>query len=168
MLLNVVTGLVVGIASASLIYVLHFLGVLRTPLGGQLLLLAIVFHTTGLLFALLRQRARDTDIPFARLFGAGLMLSLIAGLALAVGSYLFLTVVDPTYIDWVKERSREQLEAFPDLPVEERAAGEEQIAALTPGAYATQGLVGTLMIGFLLSLTLSAFLRMRVLRRQPS
>lgn len=94
------------------------------------------------------------------------MLSLVAGLTLAAGSYVFLTTVDPTYIDWVKERSVEQLDAFPDLSAEERAANEEQIAALTPGAYATQGLVGTMMLGFLLSLTLSAFLRMRVLRAQ--
>ncbi|MEM8929982.1 MAG: DUF4199 domain-containing protein [Acidobacteriota bacterium] len=163
MLFNLITGAVVGLASASLIYILHFAEVLRTPLGGQLLLLAILFLTSGLLTALMRHRVREPEIAFGRLLGAGLAISMVAGLVLAIGSYVFTTTVDPTYLDFIRERSLEQLSQM-DLPVEERAANEAQIAAINPSGYAMQGLFGTLVTGFLLSMTISAFLRMRVVR----
>lgn len=168
MLLNVIVGVVVGLAQTGLLFTLNFAGILRTERGGQLLMLALAFHIVGLLWALGRHRAKagEEGAPFARLFGAGLMVSLIIGIVVATGSMVFMDAVDPSYLDWVKESSREQLQAL-ELEAEEEQAHEDRLAQLTPVGYAMQGLMGTLMTGLFLSLTLSAFLRIRVLRKGP-
>lgn len=168
MLLNLITGVLIGLGSSVLLYTLHFQGLLRTPLGGRLLMGAMLIHAVGLLAALWRHRSvggfgGEVDVPFIRLFGAGLVISLIAGLVVAQGSWLFIQVVDPTYLEWIRERSLEALAASP-APAAEKAQQAEAIRATTPLGYATQGLMGTLFFGLLLSLTLAALLRIRVLR----
>ena len=40
---------------------------------------------------------------FAMLFGAGLMVSLIAGIVLALGTHIFVTVVEPGHLEWLKQ-----------------------------------------------------------------
>lgn len=165
MLVNVIAGTVVGLLATALLYTLHFAGLLKTGLGSQLLFLALAFHITGLIAALgyHRHRAGEGGAPFARLFGAGLMVSLFAGVVLAAGTHLFVTVVEPGYLDWLKASSLERLAAS-ELPAEEQAAHRGQIEQLTPLGYAVQTLISTLIAGFFLSLTLAAFLRMRTLR----
>lgn len=170
MRLNLLIGLVVGLLSAGLLFVLHGLGMLRTPAGEQMLYFAVAFHITGLITVMALQRSRavkaDVDAPlFARLFGSGLMVSLISGCVVAAGTLLFMEVQDPSYLDWIKERSLIQLASF-ELPPEESEAQRQQIVDLSARVYATRALVGTLISGFFLSLTIAAFMRIRMLRRK--
>ncbi|MEM6794656.1 MAG: DUF4199 domain-containing protein [Acidobacteriota bacterium] len=169
MLLNLIVGVAVGLGQTGLLLVLHFAGVLRSQQGGRFLMLALAFHIVGLLWALGRHRAAaspEEGAPFSKLFGAGLMVSLIAGVVVAAGSLVFLEGIDPSYLDWIRESSRERLEAL-ELPAEELEIQEQRLDQLTAAGYAMQGLMGTLMTGFFLSLTLAAFLRMRVIRKKP-
>ena len=172
MLLNLITGVLIGLGSSVLLYTLHFQGLLRTPLGGRLLMGAMLIHGVGLLAALWRHRSvggagGEIDVPFSRLFGAGLVISMIAGLVVAQGSWLFIQVVDPTYLEWIQERSLEAV-AESGMTADEQAMQVEAIRGITPLRYATQGLMGTLFFGLLLSLTLAALLRIRVLRTQSA
>ncbi|MCG8457897.1 MAG: DUF4199 domain-containing protein [Holophagales bacterium] len=169
MLLNLVTGLLVGLGSTGLLYVLHFQGLLREPLGERLWLGAMLIHAVGLLVALWRHRGsagNEADVPFSRLFGAGLAVSFVAGAVAAQGAWLFVGVVDPSYLDWLRQSSLDALAAQAEMDAAERSAQEAAIAAITPARYAVQVLMGTLFTGFFLSLTLSALMRVRVLRTQ--
>ena len=170
MLVNGIAGAVVGLLATALLYALHFAGVLKTPLGSQLLFLTLAFHITGLIAALglHRHRAKsDGGASFAMLFGAGLMVSLVAGVVLALGTHIFVTVVEPGHLEWLKQSSLERM-AEAEMSEEDKALHREQIEQLTPAAYSVQTLTSTLIAGFFLTITLAAFLRMRVLRSAPS
>ncbi|MEM1177257.1 MAG: DUF4199 domain-containing protein [Acidobacteriota bacterium] len=167
MKINLIVGAVVGLLAAGLLFVLHATEVLRTPLGSQLLILTLAFHVTGLIVALgfHRHRAKDEGgAPFSRLFGAGLMVSLIVGVILGLGTQVFVTHVDPTYLDWVKETSLEQLDQMEEISEEEKARHREQVERLTLEGYAVETLKRTLVVGFFLSLTLAALFRMRAVQ----
>ena len=69
-------------------------------------------------------------------------------------------------LDWLRQSSLDALAAQAEMDAAERAAQEAAIAAITPARYAVQVLMGTLFTGFFLSLTLSALMRVRVLRTQ--
>ncbi|MEM8997697.1 MAG: DUF4199 domain-containing protein [Acidobacteriota bacterium] len=162
--INLIVGAAVGLLAAGLLYGAHAVEVLRTPLGSKLLLLTLVFHIAGLVVALglHRYRAREEGgAPFSRLFGAGLMVSLAAGVVLALATQVFVTAVAPDYLDWVKASSLERLEQVTELGDEERAMHRRQVEQLTPQSYSVQTLTSTLVAGFFLSLTFAALLRMR-------
>ncbi|MEL7061659.1 MAG: DUF4199 domain-containing protein, partial [Acidobacteriota bacterium] len=98
MTLNVLGGVVLGAASSALIIVLHAVGLLRTPVGGRLLMAALFLHAIVLIWVMSRH-ARDEAASFARLLGAGLAVSLTAAVVMALGSYVFVTAVDPSHLD---------------------------------------------------------------------
>jgi len=166
MKLNVLGGLLVGVASNLIFLLTYWAGILRTEKGGYVLLLASAVHAIVLILVLSRHRsdALPNAVPFARLFGAGLMLSFVAGLFAAIGSYTFTTLIDPTYLGWIVERSIEYIKTL-EMP---EAQLQEEIAAMpsrvSAVSYAIQGLIGVCMTGFFLSLVISALLRLRAMK----
>ncbi len=166
MKLNLLAGVLVGLFSNLLFYGLHWAGMLRSEEGGRFLFLVSAAHAAALILVLSRHRsnALPLAVPFARLFGACLLISFVAGLLTALGSYLFTTQVDPSYLGWVIEQTVTHLKTL-ELPPAEL---ERQLADLptrvTPGGYALQGLVGVCITGFFLTLVFSALLRLRAMQ----
>jgi hypothetical protein len=169
MKLNLAFGVLLGLFSSGLVYLLYHFGWLRTPEGTRLLLLNPLFHSLLVIVALIRHRAAamPDNVPFARLFGAGLLISFVGGALSAFGAWIFTSYVDPTHLEWVKEQTaRHILES--GRPAAEIEAQLGQLAGqATPGAYAAQSLFAVLVIGFLLSLVVSALLRLRGIATRP-
>jgi hypothetical protein len=169
MKLNLAFGVLLGLLSAGLVYGLHQLGWLRTPTGTRLLLLNPLIHSILLIVALVRHRAAalPDNAPFARLFGAGLLISFVGGAISALGAWIFTTRVDPSHLEWVKEQTAEHIRSSgrPAAEIEDQLA---QLAThVTPDAYAAQSLFAVLAVGFLLSLVISALLRLRGIADRP-
>lgn len=166
MKLNLLGGVLVGLFSSLVFYGLYWSGMLRSEEGGKFLFLASAAHAAALILVLSRHRANalPAAIPFFKLFGAGLFLSFVAGVVVAIGSFLFTTQVDPTYLPWVIEETAAHLKTL-ELP---EAELQQQLASLpervTPGSYAFQGLVGLCMTGLFLTLVIAAFLRIRAMK----
>lgn len=162
MKINLVAGLAVGLLDFLLLCTLHWTGILKTDLGVRLLMLTLFTHALGLIVAMVVLRRRERGAGFARLFGAGLLVSLVGGVIAAGGMFVFLQQVDPTYLDFMLDDQRQQV--IDNWPEDQRAAALAQLDATTPAAYAGRGTVGGYMIrGFFLTLMLSAILRLRIL-----
>lgn len=172
MRLNLVAGLLIGGFGVVLTLGLHAAGLLRQPIGGRLSVLVLAVHAGTLVWALARHRvlARPDPVPFSRLVGAGLLISLVAGLVLLGGSLLFTTTIDPSYLPWLQESMASELEAAASegVSADELAAQREAVEALTPTAYALQWLSGALFMGFLLTLPIAVLLRVGALRSAPA
>ncbi|MEM1202803.1 MAG: DUF4199 domain-containing protein [Acidobacteriota bacterium] len=171
MKLNVVAGLVLGLLSVAILYVCHWTGWLRTPAGENGLPLATgLLHILLLIWALRRHRnlARPEGVPFARLFGAGLLISLVGGITVAFGNLLLTQVLDPGFFDWAMERARfhlaEQMATMEGLTEADRQARLAILDAATPEGFAVQRMVQTLILGAFLSLPVAALVRLRSLK----
>ena len=163
MILNVMAGLVVGLFATSLFWGLHYLGELRSTLGSQALWAAVIFHALTLVVTLWRQRSRELDIPFPKLLAAGLVVTLIAAMVSGLGTWIFMTWIDPGFLDWVKEQSLAQLAELP-LDEEQRRTQLEAVQASTPSSFIVQGMIAVLIRGFLLTLPIAALIRLRRVR----
>lgn len=162
MKINLLIGVLVGLADFVLLYGMKLAGMLRTELGGRLLLLTLFTHVLGLIVAMVRLRRSEGEAGFPRLLAAGLSVSFVAAITAGLSVLFFLNVVDPGYLDWVVESTRQSVV---DWPEEQRVVALEQLADTTPLAYASRGAaVSYLLRGLLLSLLLASVLRLRMLR----
>jgi hypothetical protein len=170
MKLNLIGGLIVGLFSNLLFYGLFFAGVLRDENSGRAMVLSSAAHALVLILVLARHRSAylPEAIPFAKLFGAGLFLSFVAGALAALGMYVFTTVVDPTYLPWVIEMTTQQLRSqnLPEAELNQILASLP--SRVTPASYAFQNLLSICFTGLLLSLVSAALLRMRALVQQAN
>jgi hypothetical protein len=159
---NLLIGVLVGLADFALLYGMRLAGMLRSELGGRLLLLTLFTHVLGLIVAMVRLRKSKDGSGFPRLLAAGLSVSFFAAVTAGLSVLFFLQVVDPGYLDWVVESTRQSVASWPQ---EQRAVALEQLANTTPLAYASRGAaVSYLLRGLLLSLLLASVLRLRMLR----
>lgn len=163
MVLNLTAGLAVGLFATSLFWGLHYLGELRTTFGSQALWVAVIFHAMTLVITLWRQRSKEHDIPFPKLLAAGLAVTLVAALVSGLGNWIFMTEIDPGFLDWVKQQSVTQLS---ELPLEEgqREIQLQAVEESTPGTFVVQGMIAVLIRGFLLTLPVAALIRLRRVR----
>jgi hypothetical protein len=168
MKLNLLGGLIVGLFSNLLFYGLYFSGVLRDENSGRVMVLSSAVHALVLILVLARHRSAylPEAIPFAKLFGAGLFLSFVAGAIAALGTYIFATFVDPTYLPWVVEMTTQQLKTQGLPEAELNKILVDLPARVTPASYAFQNLLSICFTGLLLSLVSAALLRMRALVHQ--
>ena len=161
MRINLIAGLLVGLMATGLFYGLHVLGQLRTDFGTQFMWTAVAFHVALLGGAMWRHHKVDPEIGFSRLLASGLLISLVGALVSGLGTWIFVTFVDPTFFEWMRDQSAAQLAEFP-LSDEERAAQLELLSKATPTSFVIQGITSTLMRGFLLSLPIAALMRLRL------
>ncbi len=166
MKLNLLGGLLVGVLSNLIFLTVYWSGLLRTDSGGRLLFLISAVHAVVLIVVLSRHRqnALPDAVPFAKLFGAGLFLSFVAGVFTGMGSYTFTTLIDPTHLDWVIEKSVEYVKTLelPEAELQKEIA--EMPSRVSPVTYAIQGLIGICTTGFFLSLVIAALLRIRAVQ----
>ncbi len=157
---NLIGGVAIGAAATLLIHILHFAGLIRSELGAYLLMLVLVVHALVLGFVF-RGHRRDGQGRFMQLLGAGMLISLLAGLVGAGGSFLFTEVTDPDYLPWLQEESFRRLEASP-LPAAEKDLQRVRIEeGVRQPEYAFQSITGSMVFGLMLSFLLAILLRQR-------
>lgn len=95
-------GVLVGLGSFAWIMAEYFLGFRTTHFGTHLTtsLFAVVVLALGVALAIgYRRQQLGSRFTFGSGFWTGLGVSLVAGLVMVAGQYLYLQVVDPTYLD---------------------------------------------------------------------
>jgi hypothetical protein len=91
--------------------------------------------------------------------GAGVLMSLIGGVTIFLGSLLVTTVVFPSYFAEVRQLSEEMLRAQGMSEEMIKAQLGQQAAFQTPFMSALMGFLGTAVTGLLGSLIIGAFIR---------
>ena len=157
---NLIGGLAVGLAATLLIHLLHFVGLIRTAPGANLLKLVLVVHGLVLVWAF-RGHVKAGQGRFAQLLGAGMLISLLAGIVGGAGFLLYTEVTDPSYLEWLREESMIRLQASPLSAAEKERLLPQIEESLQQPRYALQTIQGSMFSGLLGSLILGILLRDR-------
>jgi hypothetical protein len=142
-------GLIIGVLCAVWMYVIGFTGWYRDP-ALQAMFWVVVLIEIGVLYWMLRQLP-DAEKTFGGILKAGTMMSLIAAVVIFVASYLFTSVVFPSYFEEVRVAGEEMYRA--------QGMTDEQVAAVMASmapmqnsvVNALMGSIGTIVTGFLAS-----------------
>jgi hypothetical protein len=157
MSISVKGGLLIGVLCAVWMYVIGFTGWYRDP-SLQSMFWLVVLIEIGVLSWMLRQLPESAK-TFAEILKAGTVMSLIAAVVIFAASYLFTSVLFPSYFEEVRAAG-EQMYRDKGLKEDEIARITASMAPMqTPVVNALMGSVGTIVTGFLASAALGLILK---------
>ncbi|MEQ8238419.1 MAG: DUF4199 domain-containing protein [Cyclobacteriaceae bacterium] len=98
----------------------------------------------------------DNYMSYSQGLGIGTLLSLVNGVISGLFTYLYVTFVNTSFIDAVREKSRMDLEeqGLSDAQIDQAMSFSESFT--TPIALAIIGIISSVFLGFIISLIISA------------
>jgi hypothetical protein len=150
-------GLVLGILVSAWTYVMGITGWYRHPVLSNLFWLVILIQV-GVLVWGLRLTAGEGRNYWGQV-RAGAMISLIGGIIIFGGSYLFTSVVFPNYFAEIRALGAEVLKSQGMSEAQIRSALDAQAPMQTSFMQALFGFIGTVVTGPIVSLILGLFLK---------
>jgi hypothetical protein len=153
------TGILIGVSCAAWTYVMGFTGWYKHPVLLNVFFVVVLIEV-GLLIWGLRQTAAAGKKYGGQVL-TGTLMSVIAAPILMANSFLFTTVVIPSYFSDLRAMHTEILRAAGKTPAEVAALVEAAAQNETPLMQAISGAVGTVGTGLVASLIIGAFYRSR-------
>lgn len=91
-------------------------------------------------------------LSFGQAIKTGVAISVIAGIISVIFNYIFITFIDPDFIQKTMDFTREQMEQNPSLTEEQINMSMEMSAKfMTPWIMSAFAIIGTLFFGFVIS-----------------
>lgn len=151
-------GAILGLALMLITLVMYLTDQTTNPLFSVLTALAMI---TCLVLAMRDFRSLNGGyMSYGEGLGVGSLLSAVAGLLSAAFITFYNVVIDPTVQQRAFEKARETMEAQGNLSDEQiDQAMEISQKFQSPGFTFIAGVLGTIIMGFLLSLIVAAFIR---------
>lgn len=152
------TGLWIGVLTVLWMLVMGYTGWYLHPALLNLFFLVIVIEVVLISRALRRSAATNT---YLQQVVAGTTMAVVAAAVIFCGSYLFTTVLFPTYFQDLQRVGREVMagQGLPDTEITRRL--EAMAPWQTPVMNALQGVIGTVLTGLVTALIVGAFSRKR-------
>ncbi len=150
-------GVTLGVLVVIWTLITGLTGWYKDPVLFNLFWLVILIQI-GVMIWGLRLTAREGR-TYGGQVGAGVLMSLIGGVIIFLGSLLFTTVVFPSYFTEIRQMGEEILKTQGLSEEMIKAQLDRQAAFQTPFMSAFMGFVGTTVTGLLLSLIVGAFFR---------
>lgn len=152
------TGLWIGVLTVLWMLVMGYTGWYLHPVLLNLFFLVIVIEVVLISRALRRSAAMNT---YVQQVVAGTTMAVVAAVVIFCGSYVFTTVLFPTYFEDLQRVGREVMvrQGLPDADITQRL--EAMAPWQTPVMNALQGVIGTVLTGLVASLIVGAFSRKR-------
>ena len=151
-------GVIMGAAMIVLSIILYIVGVgfeqWTSWLTYALMLGVLVWSTMQY-----KNSLGSEGLSYGKALGFGVMVALFAAIINAIYSYLFFTIIAPDGIQILKTMAEEQLlqRGMPDEQIE--MAMQMQGKFMTPGAISLMSIPSLVVIGFIISLITSIFLK---------
>lgn len=151
-------GAILGLVLMAITLIMYLTDQSTNPLFSGL--------TLGAVVALLVLAMRDYRtlnggyMTYSEGLGIGALLSAVAGLLSSAFSTFYNVVIDPTVQQRAMEQAREKMEAqgnMSDESIEQAMEWSQKLQS--PGFTFIAGVFGTVIVGFLLSLIVAAFIR---------
>jgi len=148
-------GVVYGLVSIILFVLIDVLGLISSP-GIQFLGVPIVVLILVLSHREFKAEG-DGFMSYGQGLGLGTLLSLIASVISSAFSYVYISFINTSYIDVIKENQIMQLESrgMSDAEIEQALSFSESF--MTPTAIAIMGVFMGLLSGFIISLIVTIF-----------
>jgi hypothetical protein len=150
-------GILLGILVSAWTYIMGITGWYKSPVLMNLFWVVILIQIGVLVWGL-----RLTAVEGRSYWGqvkAGTLISLIGGVMIFCGSYLFTSVVFPNYFVEIRALGEEMLKAKGMSDIQIKAALDAQAPMQTSFMQALFGFIGTVLTGPIVSLVLGLFLK---------
>lgn len=154
---TVKAGLVLGILVSAWTYVMGITEWYRHPTLLNLFWLVILIQI-GVLVWGLRLTAREGKSYWGQV-GAGAMISMIGGIVIFCGSYLFTSVVFPNYFIEIRALGEQMLKSQGMADAQIKTTLDAQAPMQTSFMQALLGFIGTVVTGPIVSMILGIFLK---------
>jgi hypothetical protein len=157
MTFNMKAGLVLGILVSAWTYFMGITGWYKDPALLNLFWIVILIQIGVLVWGLRLAAAEGKN--YGSLIAGGTIISLIGGIIIFCGSYLFTSVVFPTYFDELRTLGEQMLKAQGQTDDQIKAALDAQAPMQTSFMQALFGFIGTVVTGPIASLVIGAFVK---------
>lgn len=150
-------GLLLGVALVVYSIVIYLTG----QVGNQSLgYVSYAFILGGVILALRDYKGINAGfMSFGQGLGVGSMASAIAGLISGAFTFIYMKFIDTTLVDKIREQAVAEYEKQGIPPEQAEAAAGMMDMMLSPGAMFVLAILGTLFIGFVFSLIVSAIMK---------
>ncbi len=99
-------------------------------------------------------------MSFGQGLGGGMLTIGVGSVISSLFSFVFLKFLDPSYMERIIDITRERMEENPNMTEEQvEQAMESTMAFLTPEAVTLFGIIGTLVVGLIICLIISAIMK---------
>lgn len=152
-------GLILGVILIIISLVTYLIGVVKPPTWVSLINYAIIIGVIVWGTKKYRDEVLGGAIKYGNALGFGVLITLFAGIIVAVYTFLHMTVIDPDYISKILAVVEEELvnKGMPDDQIQ--MALDMQKKFMTPTFITISALLGMTFMGFLFSLITSIFLK---------
>jgi hypothetical protein len=158
-------GLILGVVCTAFTFLLGFMGWYKDPAMVNwfylVILIQIVITVMGL-----RQTAAEGR-GYGGQVSAGLLISLVGGIIIMLGSLLFTTVVFPDYFDEIASVQEDALRDRGMSDAEIQQAMDMSASFMNPFVNAIIGCVFTVIFGLIFSLIIAIFVRSKTGATRP-
>jgi len=159
-------SLIYGLLTAAISIVFSvFTYLLEVPMKSPVMYFSLVILLAGLIYGTLQYRNTTLGgyISFGNAFLSGFIIVLVASIVSSIYSYIFLTFIDPSYLERIIQQSLEQTEA----KMIEKGISEEQMEPalamtrkfMSPIMMSVMGILSSAFFGAILSLITAAFVK---------
>ncbi len=152
-------GLIMGVILVIVSLVTYLFGVMKTPTWVNIINYAIIIAIIVWGTIKYRNEVLGGSITYGNALGFGVLITLFAGIIVAVFTLLLATVIDPDYADKLLVMAEEEMvkTGIPDEQME--MALDMQKKFMTPVFISLSSLFGMVLMGFIFSLITSIFLK---------
>jgi len=157
-------GLMLAVSNIVLTLVFYFLGyqtdkMLQGRWVVSLLPLVVTIVVLWLGIKAAREEAKDKSLSYGKGVGTGVLIALYAGLIGAVYTFIHFTYINPNFADYAIDMTRQQWAAKGMSDSQMESAEKFTRMFYKPGLMAVMGVIFSPLVGLVLSLILSAFLK---------
>lgn len=136
---------------------------LDVPFKSPIMYLSFIFLLAGIVYGTMQYRDKTLGgyISFGKAFQSAFLILVIAVVLTTIYSYIFMTIIDPSFVEKIAEQALEKAET----DMISKGISEDQMGPalemtkkfLTPGMMTIMGLLSNLVFGAILSLISAAF-----------
>ena len=152
-------GVYAGIALVIIDLVLYVLGMKSASGGNPIQYLVYIVFIVIVVMAIKSYAETNGYMSYGQGLGAGVLTSMVAGVIVAIYSYLFMTLIAPDFLVGAMDAVRDQWEAqgMSDEQIEQAEGFTKMF--MTPGVMAIFALIMYTVVGLVTSLIASAVLK---------
>ncbi|MEY1639759.1 DUF4199 domain-containing protein [Tenuifilum osseticum] len=152
-------GLIMGVALIILSLITYLAGIVKPPFWVSIINYAIIIGIIVWGTKKYRDEVLEGAITYGNALGFGVLITLFAGVIVAVFTYIQITLIDPDFVSKMLAIAEEELvkRGMPDEQIE--MAIEMQKKFMSPLIMTISSLLGMVVMGFIFSLITSIFLK---------